>query len=206
MVATLLNLMDGISRVDVLLVIAATNRPDSIKAALRRPGRLDWDIEIGVPSPVQRLDICILLALTQNTLSDWQIQYLAMATHGHFDIIVEESGCSRNSGDNSSEILPSSHVSGTVSKTEDNFQNGVNSSSEGMFTLEEECTLKVILEVPKVNWEDVGGQREVKTQLMEAVEWPQKHQEAFKRIGTRPPTGILLFGPPGCSKPSWHVQ
>ncbi|ESQ44418.1 hypothetical protein EUTSA_v10006379mg, partial [Eutrema salsugineum] len=58
----------------------------------------------------------------------------------------------------------------------------------------------VILEVPKVNWEDVGGQKEVKNQLMEAVEWPQKHQDAFKRIGTRPPSGILMFGPPGCSK------
>ncbi|KAL1087500.1 hypothetical protein V6Z11_D08G187500 [Gossypium hirsutum] len=60
--------------------------------------------------------------------------------------------------------------------------------------------LQIILEVPKVNWEDVGGQREIKTQLMEAVEWPQKHQDAFKRIGTRPPTGVLMFGPPGCSK------
>ena len=58
----------------------------------------------------------------------------------------------------------------------------------------------MILEVPKVSWKDVGGQKEVKMQLMEAVEWPQKHQDAFKRIGTRPPTGVLLFGPPGCSK------
>lgn len=62
------------------------------------------------------------------------------------------------------------------------------------------CNSQVILEVPKVNWEDVGGQNEVKNQLMEAVEWPQKHQDAFKRIGTRPPSGILMFGPPGCSK------
>ncbi|TXG49137.1 hypothetical protein EZV62_025012 [Acer yangbiense] len=275
MVATLLNLIDGISRVEGLLVIAATNRPDSIEPALRRPGRLDREIEIGVPSPVQRLDILhTLLIESEHSLSDVQIQHLAMATHGfvgadlaalcneaalvclrryskfnvvhssrtfianegHSDIIVEESGCSRNYGDSSrncsdfesscasmvpisSEILSSCHVR-AVSETADNFQNGVNSSSEGMFILEEEFTLKVtfedfekarmkvrpsamrevILEVPKVNWEDVGGQREVKTQLMEAVEWPQKHQEAFKRIGTRPPTGILMFGPPGCSK------
>lgn len=58
----------------------------------------------------------------------------------------------------------------------------------------------MILEVPKVKWEDIGGQREVKTQLMEAVEWPQRHHEALSRIGTRPPRGVLLFGPPGCSK------
>ncbi|GKD65252.1 calmodulin-interacting protein 111 isoform X1, partial [Tanacetum coccineum] len=58
----------------------------------------------------------------------------------------------------------------------------------------------VILEVPKVSWKDIGGQKGVKMQLMEAVEWPQKHQDAFRRIGTRPPSGVLLFGPPGCRK------
>ena len=58
----------------------------------------------------------------------------------------------------------------------------------------------MILEIPKVSWEDVGGQREVKMQLMEAVEWPQKHHDAFTRIGTHAPTGVLMFGPPGCSK------
>lgn len=58
----------------------------------------------------------------------------------------------------------------------------------------------MILEIPKVGWHDVGGQTEVKVQLMEAVQWPQKHKDAFDRIGTRPPSGILLFGPPGCSK------
>ncbi|MFS7912169.1 putative AAA+ ATPase domain, ATPase, AAA-type, core [Helianthus anomalus] len=59
---------------------------------------------------------------------------------------------------------------------------------------------EVILEVPKVSWKDVGGQHEAKQQLIEAVEWPQKHQDAFNNIGTSPPTGVLLFGPPGCSK------
>ncbi|KAL5732649.1 hypothetical protein ACOSP7_032004 [Xanthoceras sorbifolium] len=280
MVATLLNLIDGVSRIDGLLVIAATNRPDSIEPALRRPGRLDREIEIGVSSPVQRLEILhTLLNDTEHSLSDLQVQHLAMATHGFVgadlaalcneaalvclrryskfktscdvlhssgtftanegrsDVIVEVSGYSSNHRDNSgncsdsassypsmvpisSEMLPSFQVRGTVSQTADNCQNGVTSSSEGTFVLGEECTLKVtfedlekarmkvrpsamrevILEVPKVKWEDVGGQKEVKTQLMEAVEWPQKHQEAFKRIGTRPPTGILMFGPPGCSK------
>ena len=61
-------------------------------------------------------------------------------------------------------------------------------------------TLQVVLEVPEVRWDDVGGQIEVKIQLIEAVEWPQKHREALKRIGTRPPRGVLMFGPPGCSK------
>ncbi|KAJ9128518.1 hypothetical protein P3X46_034925 [Hevea brasiliensis] len=83
MVATLLNLMDGISRTDGLLVIAATNRPDSVEPALRRPGRLDREIEIGVPSPKQRLDILnTLLTQMEHSLSEMQVQNLAMATHG----------------------------------------------------------------------------------------------------------------------------
>lgn len=267
MVATLLNLMDGINRTDGLIVIAATNRPDSIEPALRRPGRLDREIEIGVPSPKQRLDILLtLLSEMQHSLLDMQVQHLAMVSHGfvgadlaalcneaalvclrryvkfkyschdlHSSTLCE--GCSdgiparsycledtRNistdyadSADSSvsnsavsSNIQPSFYLEGTVPKISDNILDGI----------EEECRLRVnfedferarmkvrpsamrevILEVPKVNWEDVGGQSEVKNQLMEAVEWPQKHQDAFKRIGTRPPTGVLMFGPPGCSK------
>ncbi|KAJ0100261.1 hypothetical protein Patl1_21127 [Pistacia atlantica] len=279
MVATLLNLIDGISRTDGLVVIAATNRPDSIEPALRRPGRLDREIELGVPSPMQRFEILhTLLGGMEHSLSDVQVQHLATATHGFVgadlaalcneaalvclrryaksekscdslhlsgilntyegdsDTILEESDhlghvkdsareCSGSASSCDSglpislEILPSFHPNGTMSEITDNIQDCVCSTSEGIF-MSEEYTLKVtfedfekarvkvrpsamrevILEVPKVNWEDVGGQREVKTQLMEAVEWPQKHQEAFKRIGTCPPTGILMFGPPGCSK------
>lgn len=270
MVATLLNLMDGINRTDGLIVIAATNRPDSIEPALRRPGRLDREIEIGVPSPKQRLDILLtLLGEMEHSLLDVQVEHLAMVTHGYVgadlaalcneaalvclrryvkfkyschdldsrstsvackgcsDVITEGSDClevtrdiSRDYADSatssvsnlsvSSEIRLSLPLKGTVPEHADHIIDGV----------EEECRLRVafedfekarikvrpsamrevILEVPKVNWEDVGGQSEVKTQLMEAVEWPQKHQDAFKRIGTRPPTGILMFGPPGCSK------
>ncbi|KAH9675243.1 calmodulin-interacting protein 111 [Citrus sinensis] len=279
MVATLLNLMDGVCRTDGVLVIAATNRPDSIEPALRRPGRLDREIEIVVPSPAQRLEILhALLSGMEHSLLDSEVEYLSMATHGfvgadlaalcneaalvclrryskiqtssdvlhstgtlfefegHSDTMLQDSDCSRNITESSRDCLdsaspctsdlPTSLLSsslplrGTVSEIADNFHNGVSDSSGGMFMSEKGCALKlelvdfekarmkvrpsamreVILEVPKVKWEDVGGQREVKTQLMEAVEWPQKHQEAFKRIGTRPPTGILMFGPPGCSK------
>ncbi|XWS49534.1 hypothetical protein CRYUN_Cryun12cG0011300 [Craigia yunnanensis] len=268
MVATLLNLMDGISRTDGVLVIAATNRPDSIEPALRRPGRLGRELEIGVPSPKQRLDILrTLLSKMDHCISDMQVQQLAMATHGfvgadlaslcneaalvclrrytefkvkcqgldscgipityvgHSGNNMEGMGCGSDLRDTSTSIsdsasscktdLPDSTE--TVSQITSSIQNCI---SEGMPLVKENCLLRlafedfekarmkvrpsamreVILEVPKVNWKDVGGQREVKTQLMEAVEWPQKHQDAFKRIGTRPPTGVLMFGPPGCSK------
>ncbi|KAF3965188.1 hypothetical protein CMV_010604 [Castanea mollissima] len=233
MVATLLNLMDGINRTDGLIVIAATNRPDSIEPALRRPGRLDREIEIGVPSPKQRLDILVtLLSEMQHSLLDIQVQHLATVTHGFVGAdlaaLCNEAAlvCLRryvkfkhSSHDLhsstlckgvSSDIQPSFCLKGTIPKIADNIMDGIDEECRLRVTFEdfERARMKVrpsamrevILEVPKVNWEDVGGQSEVKNQLMEAVEWPQKHQDAFKRIGTRPPTGVLMFGPPGCSK------
>ncbi|OVA19429.1 AAA+ ATPase domain [Macleaya cordata] len=275
MFATLLNLMDGISRTDGILVIAASNRPDTIDPALRRPGRLDREIEIGVPSPKQRLDILLsLLNGMDHSLTDSQVRNLASATHGFVgsdlaalcnegalvclrrhvafkkafdstggtsdkvhskfpclgydscvDVITRALGPTNDAGhilstdQVDSASSPSSDL--TVSTEISNLQTSVHFSCDKVASvMEEEALLivtfddfekakmrvrpsamrEVILEVPKVRWEDVGGQNEVKKQLMEAVEWPQKHQDAFKRIGTRPPTGVLLFGPPGCSK------
>ncbi|XP_062111914.1 calmodulin-interacting protein 111 [Humulus lupulus] len=261
MVATLLNLMDGVSRSEGILVIAATNRPDSIEAALRRPGRLDREIEIGVPSPKQRLDILLsLLCEMEHSLSDIHVQNLAIATHGFVgadlatlcneaalvclrryanlgrtcnnvhgtsiqhddsDNVVESDSfkdprdISRDYSDSGSKFISNLAVSSQCppSSADDN----IHDVGDG---IKEACMLKVafedfekakmkvrpsamrevILELPKVQWEDVGGQGEVKSQLMEAVEWPQKHKDAFKRIGIHPPSGILMFGPPGCSK------
>ncbi|CAB4272549.1 unnamed protein product [Prunus armeniaca] len=217
---------DGVNRNGVL-VICATNRLDSIDPALRRTGRLDKEIEIGVPSPNQRLEILnVLVSAMEHSLSDEQVQHLAIATHGFVGAdlaaLCNEAGFNclkryvkykyshdylHQTSISHKEI--SVHVKGTNANG-DNFLNGI----------EEECVLQVAfedfekarmrvgpsamrevkLEIPKVNWEDVGGQREVKNQLMEAVIWPQKHQDAFKQIGIRPPTGVLMFGPPGCSK------
>ncbi|GFS46761.1 cam interacting protein 111 [Actinidia rufa] len=239
MVATLLNLMDGICRTDGLLVIAATNRPDSIEPALRRPGRLDREIEIGVPSPKQRYDILLAhLSEMEHSLLEMQVQHLATATHGFvgadlaalcnesaliclrrnigvkkssddsdsnmtsivldgcYDSTTEASDCLKDDLDSAASSITYLSVSPKIQNAIDIRVNGSCAADECIF----EMLTKVILEVPKVKWEDVGGQKEVKTQLMEAVEWPQKHQDAFKRIGTRPPTGVLLFGPPGCSK------
>ncbi|CAH9105362.1 unnamed protein product [Cuscuta epithymum] len=258
MVATLLNLMDGISRTDGLLVIAATNRPDSIEPALRRPGRFDREIEIGVPSPRQRYEILMaLLDKMDHSLLEKDIQHLATATHGfvgadlaalcneaalvslrrhvnfkisygdsnakpsthlrngcynrHMEdsLCLEESELSKVNMEGSSaiteacilsDILKGENVNGMSAADERILTVTVDDFESARFKVRPSAMREVIIEVPKVNWEDVGGQKEVKMQLMEAVEWPQKHQEAFKRIGTRPPTGVLMFGPPGCSK------
>lgn len=246
MVATLLNLMDGISRTDGLLIIAVTNRLDCIEPALRRPGRLDREIEIGVPSVDQRCNILeTLLDRMEHSLKEEQIKELAKVTHGFvgadlealkneaamvclrryimsnksedysysvgtacegFDGITERSHCPRdygkmfsedNTGSPSSEntvfTLSTTSMTSSLKVTFEDFE-------LARIKIRPSAMREVILEVPKVDWEDVGGQKEVKAQLMEAVEWPQKHQDAFERIGTRPPTGILMFGPPGCSK------
>ncbi|KAL8213719.1 hypothetical protein R6Q57_003168 [Mikania cordata] len=235
-VATLLNLMDGISRTDGLLVIAATNRPDSIEPALRRPGRLDREIEMGVPSPSQRYEILLtLLSEKEHRLLDTEIHHLAMTTHGFVGAdlasLCNEAAfvCLRRCIGKSHDESSSTDSSNMKSFSDDMDLNsgnkleilsnsaldlgcvesdhiGVNWSVsfedfvKARIKVRPSAMREVILEVPKVSWKDVGGQHEVKMQLMEAVEWPQKHQDAFRRIGTRPPTGVLLFGPPGCSK------
>ncbi|MCD9640353.1 hypothetical protein HAX54_025629 [Datura stramonium] len=255
MVATLLNLMDGIRRADGVLVIAATNRPDSVEPALRRPGRLDREIEIGVPSARQRYEILhTLLGEMEHALSDKDVLDLATATHGFVgaDLAalcneaalnclrehVESKACFGNthckpsmptfeaclgmngihyiqdnkdlSSDSDFEGASSSISEACISSDiprnftcmaqTDTLRITYKDFERARMKLRPSAMREVILEVPNVSWDDVGGQREVKMQLMEAVEWPQKHQEAFKRIGTRPPTGVLMFGPPGCSK------
>ncbi|KAK4378102.1 hypothetical protein RND71_004398 [Anisodus tanguticus] len=255
MVATLLNLMDGIRRADGVLVIAATNRPDSVEPALRRPGRLDREIEIGVPSARQRYEILhTLLDEMEHAISDKDVQDLATATHGFvgadlaalcneaalnclrehvesktcfgnthckpsiptFDACLGRNGthCLQDNEDLSSDCdfegasssISEACISSDIPR---NFTSMVQTDTlrisykdfeRARMKIRPSAMREVILEVPKVSWDDVGGQREVKMQLIEAVQWPQKHQEAFKRIGTRPPTGVLMFGPPGCSK------
>ncbi|CAA6660156.1 unnamed protein product [Spirodela intermedia] len=262
-VATLLELMDGIIRSDGILVIAATNRPESIEPALRRPGRLDKEIEIGVPTPDQRLDILFgILDGMHHDLSYEEIQSLALATHGFVGADLsalcneaamialrryvknkglclkreehegEPEGCdlgynNMHSVKQMDSVLlslskmaissnyPSDHAE--VSKDIDSEHYGILSNtnatkelSDLQITTEDfdQAKLKVrpsamrevMLEVPKVRWEDVGGQNDVKRQLIEAVQWPQTCPDAFKRIGIRPPRGLLIFGPPGCSK------
>ncbi|KAK6125202.1 hypothetical protein DH2020_041068 [Rehmannia glutinosa] len=267
MVTTLLSLMDGISRTDGILIIAATNRPDSIHPSLRKTGRLDREIEIGVPSPRQRHEILLaLLSEMEHSLSDKDIQNLAMATHGfvgadlaslcneaamvrirqyaksnisHGDLDFEFASAAFDSVHQTSRLSQDWYPGGDLD-TPQSLGDSLKGNLEAAFSCSSEtqnssdfmdgivvnrtCAPKeisrvtsddfekarvkvrpsamreIILEIPKVGWEDVGGQTEVKVQLMEAVQWPQKHKDAFERIGTRPPTGILLFGPPGCSK------
>ncbi|KAK1323091.1 hypothetical protein QJS10_CPA02g00742 [Acorus calamus] len=255
MVGTLLNLMDGVNRSDGVFVIAATNRPDSIDPALRRPGRLDREIEIGVPSPHQRLDILqTLLHDVDHSLSSAEVLSLASATHGFVGadlaalcneaamsalrryikfrcisgnagvtgMLEDEGETSRYHVDSMSLSLSNLRLSSKPDncsgvRAENVYQND---SGERDYDIGESMLLKVtnddfekakmkvrpsamrevMLEFPKVHWDDIGGQMEAKKQLTEAVQWPQLHREALERIGVQPVKGVLMFGPPGCSK------
>ncbi|XP_051125837.1 calmodulin-interacting protein 111 isoform X2 [Andrographis paniculata] len=194
-VSTLLNLMDGIDRNDGTVILAATNRPDSIEPALRRSGRLDREIEIGVPSSSQRSEILLaLLSEMHHSLLDKNIEDLASITHGFVGADLAAL-CNEAAMVCLRQYAKSKEV-GTKRElivTPEDFE-------KARVRIRPSAMREVILEVPKVSWEDVGGQLEVKAQLMEAVVWPQKHRDALERIGTRPPGGVLLFGPPGCSK------
>ncbi|VAH93336.1 unnamed protein product [Triticum turgidum subsp. durum] len=257
MVATLLKLMDEIGRNDRVILIAATNRPESIDRALLRPGRFDQEIEIGVPSPGQRLDILhLLLSGVHHSLTSEEVECLAFATHGFVGadlaalcneaalsalrryISVKESS-TQPLGDRATHAEKTniqeidgllgyeiSSLSSSLSKltmsTEDYSwtnrgdiieSSELNDKKDELLLLVikddfEQAKMKVrpsamrevMLELPKVQWEDVGGQARIKKQLIEAIQLPQKCPDAFERLGIRPPRGLLMIGPPGCSK------
>ncbi|KAJ2638583.1 AAA+-type ATPase [Coemansia sp. RSA 1286] len=192
-VATLLTLLDGVSDRGRVVVIGATNRPDALDPALRRPGRFDREIEVSVPTPSARLQILrTKLSLTPHRLTNEQLQTLASSTHGFvgadLEALVREAAVlaikesSQTGSDAASLYIEHRHLLRALS------------------LVRPSCMREAALEIPRVRWEDIGGQHATKQLLREAVEWPLRHPEAFQRMGIRPPKGVLLYGPPGCSK------
>ncbi|KNC98972.1 AAA family ATPase, CDC48 subfamily [Spizellomyces punctatus DAOM BR117] len=204
-VATLLTLMDGadvakLANPSRVVVMGATNRPNSIDEALRRPGRFDREIEIGIPSAEARLEILTtLLRRVPHTLTDSEISQIAASTHGYVGAdlaaVCREAGLKTIHRVTSDMLGLPSHVSDT-----EELCINADDVAAAMNEIRPSAMREIMLEVPKVLWSDIGGQEEVKQKLKEAVEWPLKHPEAFLRFNIRPPKGILLYGPPGCSK------
>jgi transitional endoplasmic reticulum ATPase len=202
-VSQILTLMDGLKSRGKVIVIAATNRQNALDPALRRPGRFDREIEIGVPDQKGRKEI--LQIHTRNMPMDRQnvdLGDLASITHGFvgadLEALAKEAAMSalrRNlpaiSWRTMDELPPK--VIEKLKVTKQDFDNALR-------LVEPSAMREVLVEVPKVKWDDVGGLKEVKESLQEIVEWPLKHPESFDRIGIRPPKGILLYGPPGSGK------
>uniref|UniRef100_A0A2K6GVQ3 vesicle-fusing ATPase n=1 Tax=Propithecus coquereli TaxID=379532 RepID=A0A2K6GVQ3_PROCO len=201
-VASLLTLMDGIGSEGSegqVLVLGATNRPHALDPALRRPGRFDKEIEIGIPNAQDRLDILQkLLRRVPHLLTEAELLQLANSAHGYvgadLKALCNEAGvCAMRRVLRKQPNLPDSKVAGMVKITLNDFLQGMND-------IRPSAMREVAVDVPNVSWSDIGGLENIKRKLRQAVEWPLKHPESFVRMGIQPPKGVLLYGPPGCSK------
>ncbi len=200
-VAQLLSLMDGMGTRGNIIVIGATNRPNAIDPALRRPGRFDREIEIGVPDKRGRYEIVQIHTRNMPLAEDVDLKRLSDITHGYTGADI--SSLSREAAMKAlrrympeinleEERVPPEILEKMV-VSEDDFLSAYREITPTAMR-------EVYVEVPSVRWNEVGGLDEVKSELIESVEWPLKKPEAFKKMGITPPRGILLFGPPGCGK------
>ncbi|HUY70153.1 MAG TPA: CDC48 family AAA ATPase [Candidatus Baltobacteraceae bacterium] len=200
MVSQLLTLMDGMASRGQVIVIGATNRQNAIDPALRRPGRFDREMEIGVPDRNSRKEIVQIHTRNMPLAKDVKIDELASLTHGYTgaDIaaLAREAAMAELR-----HILPTildkrtipNEILMNLSVTRQDFM-------EALAMIQPSALREVFVERPNVHWNDVGGLEDVKAQLKEAVELPVKHPEAFEKIGIRPVRGILLVGAPGTGK------
>lgn len=192
-VSTLLTLMDGMGVGGKVVVIGATNRPNSIDPALRRPGRFGQELEIGIPDVEGRLDILKLqLNNMPHSLSEQDIQDLAAKTHGY--VGADITALCRDS------VMSAIQRGLAAGTPETEMEVSLQDTQRALLDIRPSAMREIFLETPKVYWTDIGGQEEVKQKLKETIEWPLSHPESFKKLGVHPPKGILLYGPPGCSK------
>jgi transitional endoplasmic reticulum ATPase len=200
-VSQLLSLMDGMSSRGKVVVIGATNRVNAIDPALRRPGRFDREIEIGVPDRDGRLEILQIHTRGMPLDKDVNLEKLADISHGFVGADLQ--ALSKEAAmralrkvlpeiDLSSESIPAD----TLKKIIVNMQDFMGVIKE----MEPSAMREVFVEVPNVKWEDIGGLPSIKQELQEAVEWPLKYQGVFTYADATPPKGILLYGPPGTGK------
>ena len=199
-VAQLLTLMDGLNSRGQVVVIGATNRPDSIDGALRRPGRFDREIEIGVPDKDGRKEILEIHTRGMPLAEDVDLDNLAETTHGFVGADLEalsKEAAMRvvrriipdlNSDD---EVPP--EVFEKLIVTKDDFKTALKE-------IQPSALREVLVQVPNVSWDDVGGLDDAKQELKEAVEWPLKYPDKFEKFGIKPPKGTLLYGIPSTGK------
>jgi transitional endoplasmic reticulum ATPase len=199
-VAQLLALMDGLEARGQVVVIAATNRPEGIDSALRRPGRFDREIEIGVPDAAGRLQILQVHTRGMPIAGDVRLEDLARTTHGF--VGADLAALSKEAAMHAlRKILPEIDLEQEIPQDVlDKLQVTAEDFTNVQKNIEPSAMREVFVEAPNVKWQDVGGLEAPKQELIEAVEWPIKFADAFSSINTKPPKGVLLFGPPGTGK------
>jgi transitional endoplasmic reticulum ATPase len=200
-VSQLLTLMDGMKSRGKVVVIAATNRPDSIDPALRRPGRFDREIEIGIPDDEGRFEILSIHTRGMPIHKNVDLKQISKTTHGFVGADLEV--LSKEAAMRSlRRILPeidldedkiSAEILQKIEITSEDFR-------DALKEVRPSALREVQVQIPNVSWDDVGGLDELKEELREAVEWPIKHKEAFDYVDVETPKGILLHGPPGTGK------
>lgn len=201
-VAQILAVLDGMKSRGKVVVIAATNRPNSLDPALRRPGRLDREIEIGVPKPKGRLQILKIHTRNMPLAKDVILDELAKITHGFVGADLEAL-CKEAAMVVLRKILPDVQYDKEEPVPKELLEKliiGMDDFREGLKIVRPSALREVFIETPTTTWNDIGGLDEVKQELKEAVEWPLKNPQVFKRMGVRAPRGILLYGPPGTGK------
>ncbi|KAK2853777.1 hypothetical protein Q5P01_006438 [Channa striata] len=191
LVAQLLTLMDGMGQSDRFLIVGATNRPDSLDPALRRPGRFDREVIIGAPTLLQRKDILSVLCTRMPVCPGVDVAELAQRTSGY--VGADLSALCREAAMQA--LRENSKGSGEQAVDIKHFQ-------EALKLVRPSCLRGSLgkTDLSLISWDQIGGLDEVKLKLRQSIEWPMKYPEAFVRLGLSRPRGVLLYGPPGCAK------
>jgi transitional endoplasmic reticulum ATPase len=201
-VSQLLTMMDGLQSRGKVIVIGATNRPNSIDQALRRPGRFDRELEIRAPDKKGRLQILKIHTRGMPLTKDVDLETLSGKTHGFvgadISALAKEAAMIVLR-----RLLPKLELKDNEEIPEEVLRElkvSMKDFNEALKAVRPSAMREVLVEVPNIAWNDVGGLDKVKQELKEAVEWPLKYPESFTRMGIRPPKGILIYGPPGTGK------
>ncbi len=201
-VSQLLTMMDGLKTRGKIVVIAATNRINSIDPALRRPGRFDREVSISVPDKNGRLNILKIHTRNMPLTKDVNLEFLAAKTHGF--VGADLSALTKEAAMNvlrkilpnlkleDNEPIPAEVLDKIVIKARD--------FEDALMVVRPSAMREVLVETPNIGWDDVGGLDKTKEALKEAVEWPVRNPQAFRNLGISPPKGVLLYGPPGVGK------
>lgn len=200
-VSQLLTLMDGLKSRAHVIVMGATNRPNSIDPALRRFGRFDREIDIGVPDEIGRLEVLRIHTKNMKLAENVDLERVAKDTHGYVGAdlaaLCTESAlqCIREKMDviDLEDDTIDAEILNSMSVTNEHFQAALVSSNPSALR-------ETVVEVPNVSWEDIGGLENVKRELQETVQYPVEHPEKFEKFGMSPSKGVLFYGPPGCGK------
>ena len=200
-VSQLLTMMDGLKSRGKVIVIAATNRPNAIDPALRRPGRFDREIAINVPNKKARLEILKIHTRNMPLAKDVDLEKISNITYGFVGADIAAL-CKEAAMNALRRVLPNIDLEKEELPPEvlEKLQVTMKDFMNALRIVRPSAMREVLVESPNVKWEDVGGLEEAKQALKEAVEWPLKMPEAFKRLGIEPPKGVLLYGPSGTGK------